>query len=293
MKILVSDAFDPSLPGRLAEFGEVFDDKSRVAEADVVLIRSKTKVTREYIDAAPNLKMVIRGGVGLDNVDRVYAADNGIAVHNTPQASSIAVAEMAFALMLSMPCNIVPAHNTMSEGKWAKKQLKRSELYGKTLGLIGSGRIGQEVAKRARAFGMTVLAYDLVTIDSEYIQQVGELDELLAKADYISLHTPLTESTKGMINADVIAKMKDGVRMVNTARGKVVVEEDVVAALESGKLAGYATDVWYSDPPESSPLIGAKNTLLAPHLGASTKENLLRIGDRIVELVTEMAKNQG
>ncbi len=289
MKILISDAFDQSLPERLAPFGEVFTDKERLPEAEAVLIRSKTKVTREYIDRAPALRLVIRGGVGLDNVDREYAKERGVAVHNTPEASSVAVAELAFALLAALPANIVPGHNGMREGKWLKKQLKRTELYGKTLGLIGCGRIGQEVAVRAAAFGMSVLAYDLVTIEHPAIRQV-ELEELLTQSDYLSLHTPLTPSTKGMIGAELIARMKDGVRIVNTGRGGCVVESDVRAALVSGKIAGYATDVWLSDPPKDSPLIDAPNVLMTPHLGASTKENLLRIGDIIVRIVGEYAK---
>ena len=292
MLILLSDAFDPSLPGRLAKFGEVTDDKGRVAEADVVLIRSKTKVTREYIDGAPNLKLVIRGGVGLDNVDLDYAKEKGIEVHNTAAASSVAVAECTMALMIALPNHIVAGHNGMVKGEWLKKELKRTELFKKTLGIMGCGRIGKEVAKRAAAFDMKVLGYDVVKIDDPNIEQVEDLSALFARCDYITINTPLTEATQGMINADAIAKMKDGVRLINTGRGKVEVEEDIAAALTSGKIAGYATDVWYSDPPESTPLTSAPNTVLLPHLGASTKENLLRIGDIIMELTEDFVSRQ-
>jgi len=285
MKILISDAFDPSLPERLKEFGEVTDDKSQIKDADVVLIRSKTKCTREYIDNAPNLKLIIRGGVGLDNVDLEYAAEKNVTVHNTPAASSVAVAELAFAHLLAIPNNLIEGHNTMRQGEWAKKQLKRTELMGKTLGLVGIGRIAQEVAKRAKTFGMTVIAYDKYVETSDAAEMMP-FDELLKKADYISLHTPLTVETKGMINKDVIAKMKDGVVIVNTGRGKCVVEEDMVEALKSGKVGTYATDVWYSDPPaEDCPLLTAPNVQLTPHLGASSKENLLRIGDIVVDII--------
>jgi D-3-phosphoglycerate dehydrogenase len=287
MKILISDAFDPSLPGRLAKFGEVFDDKSRLADANVVLVRSKTKCTREYIDSAPNLKLIIRGGVGLDNVDLAYAKEKGITVRNTPQASSVAVAELAMALMLALPNHIVKGCTSMREGQWLKKELKRTELYKKTLGLIGLGRIGYEVAVRAKAFGMDVIAYDVIRADQDAAAYVDTLEELLSRADYISLHTPLTDETKGMINADTISKMKDGVFIVNTGRGKCVIEEDLAAALKSGKVAAYGNDVWYSDPPESSPLVGLPNVVALPHIGASTKENLLRIGDVIVETIEE------
>lgn len=292
MLILISDAFDPSLPRRLEKFGEVTEDKGRVSEAEVALIRSKTKVTRDYIDGAPQLKLVIRGGVGLDNVDLAYAKEKGIEVHNTAAASSVAVAEVAMALMLAMPNHIVPGHNGMKEGKWLKKELKRSELYRKTLGILGCGRIGKEVAKRAAAFGMTVIGYDVVKIDDPTIEQVEDLNSLFALADYISINTPLNDATQGLINADAIARMKDGVRIVNTGRGKVVAEDDVAAALKSGKIAGFATDVWYSDPPEASPLIDAPNTVLLPHIGASTRENLLRIGDVIIDLLDDFTKRK-
>ncbi len=291
MKILISDAFDPSLTGKLEPFGEVTDDKSQLPTVDVVLVRSKTKCTPEYIDSAPNLKLIIRGGVGLDNIDLVYAKEKGIVVHNTAAASSIAVAEEAIALMLAMPNNLIRAHETMKAGEWAKKQLKRSELYKKTLGLLGAGRIATETARRAAAFGMKIIAYDAFIEDHELAELKGTLDEMLAEADYISIHVPLTPETEGLFNAANIAKMKDGVRLVNTARAKVVVEEDMRAALESGKVAGYATDVWYSDPPKDSPLTGAPNLVMAPHIGASTKENLLRIGDIIEELVGDFVKN--
>ncbi len=290
MKILISDAFDPSLPERLAKFGEVFDDKSRVAEAEAVLVRSKTKCTKEYIDGAPNLKLIIRGGVGLDNVDLEYAKEKGITVRNTPAASSVAVAELAFALMIALPNHIVKGSKSMHAGEWLKKECKRTELMGKTLGLIGLGRIGYETAKRARAFGMNVIAYDVVRTDQDAAEYVETLEELLGQADYISLHTPLTDETKGMINADLISKMKDGVFLINTGRGKCVNEEDLAEALKSGKVAAYGNDVWYSDPPESSPLLGLPNVTALPHIGASTKENLLRIGDIIVEIIEEHAK---
>lgn len=285
MKILISDAFDPSLPDRLKKFGEVTDDKSQVSDADVVLIRSKTKCTKEYIDGAPNLKLIIRGGVGLDNVDREYAKEKGITVHNTPAASSVAVAELAFAHMLAVPNRLVEGHNTMKEGKWEKKNLKRTELMGKTLGLIGIGRIATEVAKRAKAFGMKVIAYDKYVDKSDWAE-MKSFDDVLAESDYLSLHTPLTDETKGMINNATIAKMKDGVVVVNTGRGKCVIEEDMAEALKSGKIKMYANDVWYSDPPPpESPLLSAANVQMTPHLGASSKENLLRIGDIIVDIL--------
>ena len=282
MVILLADAFASDLPGRLAPFGEVTNDLGRVAEAEVIIVRSKTKVDKAMIDKAPKLKYIIRGGVGVDTIDVEYAKAKNIAVDNTPEASSLAVAELAFALMISMPCHIAEADASMKQGKWLKKELERTELSGKTLGLVGIGRIAREVAVRARAFGMKVIAYDKFVEKSDAAEMMS-LDRVFAEADYISLHTPLTDETKGMINARSLAKMKKGAYLVNTCRGKVVVEEDIVAALKSGQLAGYGTDVYYSDPPENTPLAQAPHVVMTPHLGASTEENLLRLGDCIVE----------
>lgn len=285
MKILISDAFDPSLPDRLTAFGEVTTDKERLAEMDVVLVRSKTKCTREYIDAAPNLKLIIRGGVGLDNIDLDYARSKGIHVHNTASASAVAVAELAVGLMLAVPSRLIEGHLSMVEGRWAKKELKRTELLGKTLGLIGAGFIGTEVAKRALAFGMRVIAYDPLLKSHDSVELLS-FDELLSQANFISLHVPLTDETKGLVNKQTIAKMNDGVVVINTARGKCVVEEDMVEALQSGKVRAYATDVWYSDPPDPScPLLKAPNVFMTPHIGASSHENMLRIGDVVVSLL--------
>jgi D-3-phosphoglycerate dehydrogenase len=286
MLILISDAFDPGLPAKLEKFGEVTEDKSRLPEADVVLVRSKTKCTREYIEEAKNLKLIIRGGVGTDNIDKVCAAEKGIVVHNTPKAPSIAVAELAFAMMLAVPNHIVKANESMRMGSWLKKELKRTELHGKTLGLVGIGNIAQAVAVRAKAFGMHVIAYDRFVESSRLAVLKPTLEEMVAEADYISLHVPLTDETMHMINKDVIAKMKDGVIIVNTGRGRTVDSTDVIAALESGKIAAYATDVWPKDPPDSDyPLLKAPNVFMTPHLGASSKENLLRIGDEVVERI--------
>jgi len=287
MLILISDAFDASLPGKLSKYGDVTDDKGRQGEANVVLIRSKTKVTKEYIDAAPNLKLVIRGGVGLDNVDLVYAKEKGVMVFNTAEASTVAVAELAFSLMIAITNHTVAAHTSMAEGKWIKKELKRTELMGKTLGILGIGRIGTALAMRADAFRMRVLAYDPFVFFSDFAEVRPTIEEVIQESDYVSLHMPLLDSTRGLINRDMLKLFKDGAYLVNTGRGKTVVEEDVVEALKSGKLAGYATDVWYSDPPENSPLIGTPNTLFAPHIGASTKENMLRIGEIVESLIRE------
>jgi D-3-phosphoglycerate dehydrogenase len=292
MLILFSDTFDPSLPGKLQKFGETTEDAARLPDADVILIRSKTKATKEFLEKAKNLKLIIRGGVGLDNVDAAYAKSRGIIVKNTPEASSVAVAELAVAMMIASCNRLIDAHNSMREGKWLKKEIKRTELFQKTLGLIGAGRIGTEVAKRAAAFGMRVVAYDPLVKSSPSMEILGSVDEVLAAADYISLHVPLTDETKGMINKAAIAKMKKGVVIVNTARGKAVVEEDVAAALASGQIGTYCSDVFYQEPPEGSPLLKAPNVILAPHIGASSKENLLRIGVQVEQLIGDFSKGK-
>jgi D-3-phosphoglycerate dehydrogenase len=290
MKILISDAFDPALPAKLEVFGEVTDDKDRLAEVDAVLVRSKTKCTREYIDEAKSLRLIIRGGVGLDNIDVEYARSKGIQVFNTAEASAVAVAELAFALMIAVPTRLVEGHLGMTNREWLKKSLKRTELMGKTLGLIGAGNIGTELARRAIAFGMRVIAYDPLIKNHECVDLVS-LEELFAEADYISLHVPLTDSTREMINSETIAQLKDGVVIINTARGRCVSEKDMVAALDSGKVRAYATDVWYSDPPdESCPLFDAPNVIMTPHLGASSVENMLRIGDVVVRILEDFAQ---
>ena len=282
MHILIADAFDAKLPERLAPFGTVSSDLATLPQANVLLVRSKTKVDAGLVAKAPDLKLVIRGGVGLDNVDREACKARGIEVKNTPKASSVAVAEMAMAFMVAIPARLIEAHTSMKEGKFLKSELKRTELFKKTLGLIGAGAIATEVAKRAQAFGMEVIAFDPF-LKEHPIARLVSLDDLAAQADIISMHTPLTDDTQGMINAAFIAKMKDGALLINTGRGKCVVEADLAAALQSGKVRAYGTDVWPSDPPPADcPLLTAPNVFMAPHLGANSKENLGRIGDEVV-----------
>ena len=287
MHILIADAFDAKLPERLAPFGEVTEDMGRLPEAHVALIRSKTKATAEWIAQAPNLKLIIRGGVGMDNVDKKLCAEKGIQAMNTPRASSVAVAEMTMAFMVAIPARLIEAHTSMKEGKFLKSELKRTELFKKTLGLIGAGAIATEVAKRAQAFGMEILAFDPF-LKAHPIAKLVSLDELAAKADIISLHTPLTDETRGMINAAYLAKLKDGVILINTGRGKCVNEADLAAALASGKVRAFGTDVWHSDPPApDSPLLFAPNVFMSPHIGGSSKENLGRIGDEVVAILSD------
>ena len=291
MLILISDAFDSGLSDKLIDFGEVTDDKSRLAEAEVVLIRSKTQCDKDYIDKAKNLKLIIRGGVGIDNIDKEYAESKGIVVRNTPKASSIAVAELAFAHMISVPNRIVEGHTSMASGKWIKKELKRTELYGKTLCLVGLGNISKEVAKRASAFGMEVVAYDKYVKSSDLAELKNTLKEAVQHADYISMHLPLTPETEGIMNEDIINCFKKNPVIINTGRGACINADDMKAALEDGRVSAYAADVWPSDPPSDDyPILSAKNVLMTPHLGASSAENLLRIGSEAHSIIEEIVK---
>jgi D-3-phosphoglycerate dehydrogenase len=232
--------------------------------------------------------MVIRGGVGLDNIDLPYAAENGIIVRNTADASTTAVAELAFALMIALANNVVTSTVATRENKWLKKEAKRVELFGKTLGILGLGRIGIALATRASVFKMKVLGWHPDVNFTDFAEIHHNMEEVLEQSDFISLHMPLLEETRGLINKNTLAHFKDGAFLINTARGKLIVEEDVAEALRSGKLRGYAADVFTSDPPPpDSPILCAPNTILTPHVGAETKENLLRIGVVAERLISE------
>ena len=289
MLILISDAFDKSLPEKLSVFGEVTEDKSRLAEADVVLIRSKTKANREYLESAKNLKLIIRGGVGMDNIDREYCKEKGIIATNTPKSSAIAVAELAMALMLSVPNNLVFYDTTTKKGEW-QKNVKRTELSGKTLALLGFGNIARQVAVRAKAFGMRVIAYDKYVTSSDLAELV-DLDTAVKEADYISMHLPYTPETDKLLNKDLIAKMGKKPVVINTGRGKCVDEAAVAEALADGSISWFCSDVYSSEPvKEDNPLYTAKNITLTPHVGANTKENLLRIGQEVVDTISSLIK---
>ncbi len=295
MLIYIADSFDPSLPEKLGEFGEVTTDGNRLAEADVLLVRSKTKVTREVLEGAPKVKLVIRGGVGIDTIDTKAAAERGIRVTNTPRASSVTVAELAFALMLAVPTRLVEGHLGMCQGKWEKNELKRTELFGKTLALVGFGNIAVEMALRAKAFGMEVLAHTRTIrpgrAEGLGVEPVADLFQALARADYVSLHVPLTDETRGMIGSEALKTMKKGAVLVNTARAGVVDAAAVADALEKGHLGAYCTDVWPKDPPDPGyPLLKAPRVLMLPHIGANSKENLLRIGDEVCSIIRESQK---
>jgi phosphoglycerate dehydrogenase-like enzyme len=290
MLILISDAFDETLPQKLQAFGEVTTDKERLSEAEVVLVRSKTKCTKEYIDNAPQLKLIIRGGVGIDNIDSSYAASKGIIVRNTPKSSSIAVAELTFALMLSAASNLTIYHNGMVEGSWLKST-KRNELYGKTLALLGCGNIATQVAQRAKAFGMKVVAYDKYLCSSSDAQLVSSAQDAIRDAHYISLHLPLTDETRGLVNRELLSVCTNSPVIVNTGRALCVNADDIVVMLEEGSIGWYATDVYPNDPPSSDyPILSAQRVTLTPHVGANSNENLARIGEETFDILTELRK---
>lgn len=292
MIILICDPFDSTLPDRLSKHGEVTGELSHLAEAEIILVRSKTRVTAEFIARAPKLKLILRGGVGLDNIDVDHAREKGITVLNTAEASTTAVAELAFAMMIAMPNHLTVADRSIREGKWLKKELTRTELQGKTLGILGMGRIGTALAIRARAFRMRILAWHPDVHFSDFAEIRPTIEEVLSDSDFISMHMPLVDSTRGIINEARLAHCKKGAYIINTGRGGCVDESAVARALRDGTLGGYASDVWQTEPPEDSPLLDAPNTLLTPHLGASTKENMIRIGHVIERLVNNYVKRK-
>lgn len=255
-----------------------------IADYDALIVRSRTKVTAEVFEAGKKLKVVGRAGVGVDNINLAAAAANGVTVVNAPKSTSVAVAELALGLMLSLARLIPNADSSLKAGQWLKKELKGIELNGKTLGIIGMGNIGSALAKRATALGMQALGYDALIPASEIEKREAKpvsLDELYAKSDYISIHTPLTDNTRGMINGQTIGKMKRGVRIICTARGGIVDETVLLGALESGQVAGAALDVFEKEPPGLTALVAHPKVIATPHIGAQTAEAQVRAAEDI------------
>jgi len=266
---------------------------TQLEDADALIVRSAVKVDARLLEHAKKLRVIGRAGVGVDNIDLDAATKRGIAVMNTPGANSIAVAEHTLGLMLAMARQIPKADALMHAGKWEKKALQGTELRGKTLGIVGLGRIGVEVAKRAKAFEMHVLAHDPFVSSSLAhdleIRMVG-LDEIYGTADYITLHVGLTPQTHGMINPESLKKMKRGVRVVNCARGELVDEAALAEALKSGQVAGAALDVFSEEPPRHSPLAAYENVVLTPHIGGATREAQEAVGYQVALQVKEYLK---
>ncbi len=264
---------------------------NHVEDLDALIVRSATKVRREMIDRAKNLKVIGRAGVGLDNIDVEYAKNKGIKVINTPRATSISVAELTIGHILSVMRKIAYGDRETRKGNWPKSRCKGIEMYGKTLGIVGMGRIGKEVAKRARAFGMNIVYYDVRPLQEEDEKKLGvrylPLEELIKEADVITIHVPLLPETRHLINRERIEKMKDGAIVINAARGGIVDEEALYEALKSGKLYGAALDVYENEPLKESKLFELDNIVMSPHIGAQTKEGQKRAGIEIGEKVAK------
>ncbi|MCP4646867.1 MAG: hydroxyacid dehydrogenase [bacterium] len=292
MKVIVSDNMNPGALEIIKETGAELIYKpesleSALADAEMLVVRSATKVTADLLSKAPKLKAVVRGGVGLDNIDQDACKERGIEVANTPGASTNAVAELALGLMLSTSRNVQRGYLTMKEGKWEKKSLSGTEIHGKTLGLIGCGRIGSLTGEKAHKLGMKVLGHNPPPRHLSTFIEYVELDELLQNADIISLHVPLNPNTNKLINAENLSKMKDGVIIINTARGQIIDEDALYEACKSGKVRAAALDV-YCEEPYKGKLLELDNVFFTPHIGAATEEAQLRIGEEIASKIRSL-----
>ncbi len=294
-KVLICDSVDAQAVEAMRADGVVVDVRDTITadelaqvigEYDGIVVRSRTKVRAPLLENPGNLKVIIRGGVGVDNIDVAVAESKGRGLLNTPAASSNAVAELALAMMFALARSLAWADASMKAGKWEKKKLEGTEIAGKTLGVIGYGRIGRLLAEKARALGMKVVAYDPYLDDPALVS----LNELLTVADYVSLHIPHTPETHNLLGAEQFALMKKGACLINAARGGTVDEDALYAALVSGHLAGAALDVFSEEPPQSEALhklIALPQVIATPHIGAATVEAQERIGGEIVSLVRE------
>lgn len=304
IRVLANDGMNKNAAEKLRKLGyDVVEDHydkdellEKIKDFEVIIVRSATKVTKEVIDAgmAPGakLKLVIRAGVGVDNIDVAYAKDKGLTVHNTPKASTISVAELTIGHMFAVARFINAANVTIRQGKWEKKAYTGTEIFGKTLGLIGFGRIAREVAKRAEALGMKVIYNDICGKAEGYdkYEFYDDIKELLKKADFVSLHIPYDKKKGYVIGEDEFAVMKQGAFIINCARGGVVSEKALLNALDNGKIAGAALDVFETEPKPCKELLEHPRVSVTPHIGASTKEAQARIGEEIVNLVENMFK---
>ena len=293
MKVLICDATDPKALKIIEEAGiEVVNQPDITPEEllevipdyPCMVVRSRTKVTKEVIEAGTALKAIVRAGVGLDNIDVAYAKEKGVQVLNTPSASTQSVAELTIAYLMALARNIPQMTASMKAGKWEKKSFLGSEVAGKTLGLIGSGRIGKAVADRATALGMRVAAYDPYVTELPGITLM-DLDNLLNEADYISLHVPHTEETHNILNTENFQKMKAGVRIINCGRGGTIDETALIQAIQDGKVAGVALDVYAEEPLSDPQLFSLDQVIGSPHIGAGTKEAKERVGQEAAQNV--------
>ncbi|MDU5883054.1 MAG: D-2-hydroxyacid dehydrogenase [Clostridium perfringens] len=296
LRILLNDGLDKKAISNLEFLGfdvdtnhyDIEDLKEKIKKVYCIVIRSATKIRRELIDEAikgGNLKLIIRGGVGLDNIDVQYAEQNGIKVRNTPNASSSSVAEIILAHMFSLARFLNQSNITMKAGLWKKKDYVGVELEGKTLGIIGMGRIGSELAKKCIALGMKIIYFDMVdikNIDNNY--RKVEFDELLRKSDFISINI---SGTKSIIGSEELKKVKKGVFIINTSRGKALDEDAIITSLNDGTLGGVGLDVFLEEPSKNLELINHPKVSLTPHIGASTKEAQMKIGEEVINIIKE------
>ncbi|MEZ5689548.1 MAG: phosphoglycerate dehydrogenase [Caenibius sp.] len=304
-KVLISDKMDPNAARIFEERGcdvDVITGETpeqliaRIGEYDGLAIRSATKVTKEVLDAATNLKVIGRAGIGVDNVDIPHASAKGVVVMNTPFGNSITTAEHAIAMMMALARQIPEANARTQAGEWPKNDFMGVEVTGKTLGLIGAGNIGSIVASRALGLKMKVVAFDPFLTEERAVElgvEKADLDTLLARADFITLHTPLTDQTRNILSKENLAKTKKGVRIVNCARGGLIDEAALKEALESGHVAGAALDVFAKEPAKDSPLFGAPNFICTPHLGASTNEAQVNVALQVAEQLSDYLVNGG
>ncbi len=301
MKILVTDGMDKTAAEKLRAAGHEVVEKfyeidaldDAVRDADAIIVRSATKIRQRTIDAAAvtgRLKLIIRAGVGIDNIDAVYAESKGMVVRNTPMASSNAVAELALAHMLAVSRFVGVSNATMRNGEWNKNKYKGVEISGKVLGLIGFGRIARSLGEKAKALGMTVVYTDILGNLKYEGYEYMELYDLLNKSDYISLHVPFDKKKGALLGKAEFAAMKDGVYIINCARGGVVDEKALLEALNSGKVAGAGIDVFEEEPSVNTELINHENVSVTPHIGASTKEAQKKIGMEIVNIIENGGK---
>jgi D-3-phosphoglycerate dehydrogenase len=303
MKVLISDNLSPRGVKILKKAGLQVDIKTglspkelkkEIGKYDALIVRSATKATADIIASANNLKVIGRAGSGLDNVDKTAATKRGIVVMNTPGGNTITTAEHTISLIFSMARQIPQATASMKGGKWEKKKFKGVELYSKILGIIGLGNIGAHVAKMAQGMGMNIITYDPFLSQEKAsalgVKVVG-IDELIKKSDIITIHTPLTDETRGLINAGSIAKMKSGVMLINSARGGIVDEDALYNALKTGKIAAAAFDVFAKEPPDNSPLLELDNFIATPHLGAATQEAQDNVAIAVAEQIVDYLVN--
>jgi len=304
-KVLICDSFaEKGIEKLSSQFDVTYLPKitnqellNKIHDYDVVIVRGRTKITKDVIEKGENLKIIGRAGIGLDNIDLKSAESKGIKVFNTPESSTNAVAELTIGLMIDLARGISKGEFGIKQGNWLKDELMGFELKGKTLGIIGMGRIGTQVARLAKAFGMKILVYDIVELDKDVLNEVRakvvSLDELLSSSDIVSLHVTLTDDTYHMINEEKLSKMKKGAYIINTSRGPVIDEKALLNALKSGSIKGAALDVFEVEPPGSSELVKLHNVVAIPHIGAQTKEAQDLAATLLVEKIIKALPKQG